>query len=105
MKTLELDPSFARVYWLLGLIYEQKGNFTEAEKILNELLADEREKYIAPDSIAMIYAALGDKEKAFFYLEKAIKECPFSMFQLAIEQRFDEIRDDSRFQKIQLFAR
>ncbi len=134
-KTLELDPSFARVYWLLGLIYEQKGNFTEAvsslnravelsgggtlakaslahayaksgnraeaEKILNELLANEREKYVASDSIAMIYAALGDKEKAFFYLEKAIKESPFSMFQLAIEQRFDEIRDDSRFQKIQ----
>ena len=134
-KTLELDPNFARAYWLLGLIYEQEENFpeavsalgraveisgggtlakaalahayaksgnrAEAEKRLGALLAESHEKYVAPDSIAMIYAALGNREKAFFHLERAVAERPFSMFQLGIEQRFDEIRRDPRFRKIQ----
>src|SRR5207237_10136931 len=122
-KTLELDPNFARAYYLSGLINEQHGDFTaaisaftraselssggtlaraslahalakagnraEAEKILTALLPNEREKYVSPDSIAMIYTALGEREKAFQYLEKAVAERPFSMFQLNIEQRFD----------------
>lgn len=134
-KTLELDPNFARAYWLLGLIFEQKGNFdeaisfhkravelsdsgtlakaslarayaiagnrAEAEKLLGELIENKDKNYLPSDSLAIIYAALGDKVNAFTYLEKAVKERPFSMFQLKIEQRFDAIRDDPRFQKIE----
>lgn len=85
----------------LAHAYAKKGNRTEAEKILTDLIAKSSENYIAPDSIAAVYTALGDKEKAFLYLEKAVRERQFSMFQLEIEQHFDEIRSDSRFKKIQ----
>ena len=79
----------------------KSGNRAEAEKILNDLVANSEKRYIAPDSIAMIYTALGDKNKAFAYLEKALADRPFSMFQLGIEQRFDDIRGDSRFAAIE----
>jgi DNA-binding winged helix-turn-helix (wHTH) protein/tetratricopeptide (TPR) repeat protein len=79
----------------------KSGNRAEAIQILNDLLANSEKRYIAPDSIAMIYTALGDKNKAFAYLEKALAERPFSMFQLGIEQRFDDIRSDPRFAVIE----
>lgn len=75
----------------------KSGNRTEAEKILNELTAQATEQYIAPDYLAMIYGALGDRDRAFEYLEKALVDRPFSVFQLNIEQRFDDLRTDPRF--------
>lgn len=78
----------------------KSGNRAEAEKILLELTADNSARYTAPDSIAMVYGALGEKDKAFTYLEKALADRPFSMLQLEIEQRFDDIRQDPRFKVI-----
>lgn len=78
----------------------RKGNRIEAENILNDLIAKSNKEYIAPDSIAAVYTALGDKDKAIFYLDKAVSERQFSMFQLDFEQHFDDLRADARFQKI-----
>lgn len=78
----------------------RKGSRSEAENILNELIAKSNKEYIAPDSIAAVYTALGDKDKALFYLDKAVSERQFSMFQLNFEQHFDDLRGDSRFKKI-----
>ena len=132
-KTIELDQNFARAYWLLGLIYEQKhqypsaieshqkavelsnqgtlavaslaysyaksGQQSVARNLLDGLITNSDERYVAPDVVAMVYGALGDKDKAFTYLGKAVGDRPFSMFQLNIEQRYEDIRKDPRFPK------
>ncbi|HRH44441.1 MAG TPA: tetratricopeptide repeat protein, partial [Pyrinomonadaceae bacterium] len=100
-KAVELSNGGTLAKASLAHAYAKKGNPAEAEKILAELIAKSNENYIAPDSIAAVYTALGDKEKAFSYLEKGVRERQFSMFQLEIEQHFDEIRSDARFKKIQ----
>lgn len=134
-KTLEFDSNYARSYWLLGLIYEQKKQLPEAitsfqravelsrngtlakaslarafaknsqrkeaENILAELIAGSNDHFVCPDSIALIYSALGDKENAFKYLNQATVERPFSMFQINIEQRFDELKNDPRFKNVE----
>lgn len=100
-KAIELSNGGTLAKASLAHTYAKKGNRAEAEKILAELISKSNENYIAPDSIAAVYIALGDKENAFLYLEKAVRERQFSMFQLEIEQHFDEIRSDARFKKIQ----
>lgn len=85
----------------LAHAYAKKGNKQEAEKILAELISKSNENYVSPDAVAAVYTALRNTDKAFEYLEKAVAERQFSMFQLGIEQHFDEIRADSRFQKIE----
>jgi len=51
--------------------------------------------------IAAIYAGLGQKDKAFEYLEKAYQErSPDIAFALKADLRVDTLRQDPRFQDL-----
>jgi hypothetical protein len=50
------------------------GETARAKQILNELEALARRRYVDQTHIAGIYAALGDKDKAFAALERACSE-------------------------------
>jgi TolB-like protein/DNA-binding winged helix-turn-helix (wHTH) protein/Tfp pilus assembly protein PilF len=55
------------------------------------------EAYIRPYGLAIIYAHLGDKAKAFENLENALAERDTQITELAIEPQFDALRSDARF--------
>ncbi len=75
------------------------GRMDEALEVARELEAIFGEAYIAPESIAMVYAAVGDKERAYYWLERGLEEHSSgvallrgSIFRkLHGEQRFNEI--------------
>ncbi len=50
--------------------------------------------------LAILHAALGDREKAFASLEKAYAERDFQMTDLKVEPGYDPLRDDPRFQDL-----
>jgi len=50
-----------------------------------------------PVDVAFLYASLGDKDKAFEYLEQAFKERNSRIASLQIEPQLDPLRDDPRF--------
>jgi len=56
-----------------------------------------KQRYISPGSIALIYAALGDKDQAFAWLEKADKGRDGILARLKVDPRFDSLRSDPRF--------
>ncbi|PYS56899.1 MAG: hypothetical protein DMF74_27455 [Acidobacteria bacterium] len=45
----------------------------------------------------IIYAALGDKDQAFAWLEKSVAEHDLIIARLRVDQRFDNPRSDPRF--------
>jgi adenylate cyclase len=47
--------------------------------------------------VANIYAALGDKGKAFAELEKAFEERDYFMPRIKVDPTMDSLRDDPRF--------
>ena len=47
--------------------------------------------------VATIYAALGDKDKAFAELEKAFAEHDWEFHRLKVDPFMDSLRDDPRF--------
>jgi hypothetical protein len=47
--------------------------------------------------VALTYAALGDKDKAFLWLEKALAEHSSVMTSLKFWSLFDPLRSDPRF--------
>lgn len=49
---------------------------------------------------AIFYVALGDQDNAMIELERAMVERPSEMRWLAVDPRFDTIRDDPRFQEL-----
>jgi tetratricopeptide (TPR) repeat protein len=81
----------------LGHVYAVSGRQTEARKILAELQRLSEHSYVPATDMALVYAGLGDKDKAFAWLDKAYEEHSFSLSSLKVEPRFDPLRSDPRF--------
>jgi len=56
---------------VLGHGYAVAGKEDAAREVLDKLLARSKAEYVSPYEIAMIYAGLGDRDRAFEWLEKA----------------------------------
>lgn len=87
------ETTSALIY--LGRAYALSGKRGEAMVILTKLKTTE--KYVSPTELAILYAALGDQEKAFASLEKAFTERDFQLASLKVEPGYDALRDDARF--------
>ncbi len=82
----------------LAHAYISIGKPAKAEEILHDLLGESKKDYVSPYMIATIYAGLGDKEKAFDFLEKAYQErSPDIPYFLKADLRIDSLRSDPRF--------
>ena len=69
----------------------------EARKILLELEEAAEQRYVSPYDIATIYAALGEKDQAFAWLEKAYEERSGWLAYLQVNPILDNLRPDPRF--------
>jgi TolB-like protein/Flp pilus assembly protein TadD len=81
----------------LACAYALSGRKREAQVILGELQERSKRRYISPTIIAFIYAALGDKDRAFAWLDKAYEGRDFILTLLKAEPMFDGLRSDPRF--------
>jgi eukaryotic-like serine/threonine-protein kinase len=84
----------------MGYMYAQIGEGEKAHDILSDLLNQSTQRFIGPEDIALVYAALGDMDSAFTYLEKALDKHGFYMCFLKVDHRFDILRNDLRFDEI-----
>lgn len=81
----------------LGYTYAVWGKKTEAERILSELKKEGRPGYVSY-AIAEICAALGRKEEALRWLQRAYDERAAQM--IGLKWDFDSLRSDPRFQDL-----
>ena len=81
----------------LGHAYAQSGDRAEAQKVLKELITRSAQTYVQPIWIAVIHAALGDKEEAFLWLRKAVGDRSVWLIYLNVDPIFDSLRTDARF--------
>jgi hypothetical protein len=75
------------------------GAREEGRKVLAEMLALSRSRYVPPDYIAMVYEGLGDRDQAIKWYDKAVEERSMNIWILP-DQRLDNIRSDPRFQRL-----
>jgi TolB-like protein/Flp pilus assembly protein TadD len=79
----------------LGHVYAISGNRTEAMKIIRKLeQSGLTEKFY---DIALIHAGLGEKDRAFLWLERSYQERSRSLIFLQVAPALDSLRDDPRF--------
>ncbi len=81
----------------LGHVHAVSGRKAEARKMLAELQRLSEHSYVPATDTALIYASLGDKDKAFAWLDRAYEEHSFTLSNLKVEPRFDPVRSDPRF--------
>ncbi|MDA2914099.1 tetratricopeptide repeat protein, partial [Acidobacteriia bacterium AH_259_A11_L15] len=84
----------------LAYAYARAGKRTEALRELEGLLELAKREYTYSAGIAFVYGALGEKDRAFEWLERAYRERGYFMVALKVEPRFDSLRDDPRFQDL-----
>jgi serine/threonine-protein kinase len=82
----------------LGNALAVSGHRSEAMKILEELLTQAKQRYVQSQEISLVYMGLGDKDKAFEFLEKAYQEkTAGSILLLKVAPWLDPLRSDPRF--------
>ncbi len=81
----------------LGDVYAKWGKKEEALEVIEELKKMAEQSYVSPNMIAVIYARLGQNEKALSYLEKAATEDGPSLS----HSGFDSLRNDPRFKVLE----
>jgi TolB-like protein/DNA-binding winged helix-turn-helix (wHTH) protein/cytochrome c-type biogenesis protein CcmH/NrfG len=89
----------------LGEAYALAGRAKEAEHVLRELEAPSSSGTLDWVFIAGVYAALGDKDQAFAWLEKAYDNRDFFMTYLGVDPWLDPLRSDPRFGRLMASAR
>src|SRR5881398_3441208 len=73
------------------------GRQVEARNILTQLLQAREKRYVSAPVIAAVYVALGDKEEAFRWLERAFTEHSGILQWIAFLPEFRPLHSDARF--------
>lgn len=84
----------------LGRAYALAGKNTEARQILSELETASSHSYVPPYIFAMLYAALGEKDQAFAWLDKGYRERDPYLVRLRVDDAVDPLRGDPRFPEL-----
>lgn len=97
-KTVEAEPHRRP---LLAWADVLAGDRRQAIKILDESLKRlAKGEKISKQNIALVYVALGDKDQAFSWLEKAYQEGSGQLSYIKIDPTFDSLRSDPRFDEL-----
>lgn len=96
---IEPHGEFARRW--IGYAYALVGDAEKARETAAKIIAESREHYVSPIHLAMLYAGLNEADEACLYLEKAAAQRDPWMLWIAADPRFDNLRSDKRFQKLE----
>src|SRR6202035_2428999 len=84
----------------LGYAYAISGDRPKAEQSLRELEELAKRQYVSPTAFATIYLGLGEKEQCLDWLEKAYEQRDSACWYLKIDQIYDTVRNEPRFQAL-----
>ncbi len=96
-QSLNNDP---RVLMLFACNYSRMGNRAEALKKIETLEKISEEKYVSPYYFALAYTSLGDKDKAFEWLEKAFAVREGRMTLMKADPLLNDLHSDPRFKDL-----
>ncbi len=81
----------------LAHAYAAAGQEAAAREVLDRLLARAKSQYVSPYEIAVIYAGLGDRDRAFEWLDKAFEDRSSLLVYWRMDPRIWSLRSDPRF--------
>jgi DNA-binding winged helix-turn-helix (wHTH) protein/TolB-like protein/Tfp pilus assembly protein PilF len=96
-KAITLSGGANETVSSLGHAYAASGERAKAREIINKLKQQSKRRYISPFDIAIIYVGLGEKARAFEWLERAYDDRSLWMVFLNVDPRLENLRSDPRF--------
>jgi DNA-binding winged helix-turn-helix (wHTH) protein/TolB-like protein len=99
-KAVTLSGGSPLMKGTLGVGYARAGDRAAAERTLVELEQLRAESYASALDLADIHVALGDRERAFRWLDQAATERSFHLIYLKVWPELDPLREDPRFKAL-----
>jgi eukaryotic-like serine/threonine-protein kinase len=96
----QTGPEFTEAVASFGWASALKGDRKAANEMLAELDARAKKSWVEPYFYAMIYAGLGDKDRAFAQLRKAYEARSWYIAVAAVDSKLDNLKSDPRFSKL-----
>jgi len=84
----------------LGYTYAVAEKRAEAEKILHELQEGAKQRHVSSEKFALIYTGLGDKDRAFEFLQKELEEIKILPIFIRVLPEWASLRTDPRFEAL-----
>jgi TolB-like protein/DNA-binding winged helix-turn-helix (wHTH) protein/Tfp pilus assembly protein PilF len=100
-KAVELSHGTPLMTSALANAYARAGEKEKAEKLLADLLAESKRKYVSPYYFTVVYVGLGLSDKALDRLEDALVDRSNGLVFLKVEPGLDDLRSNPRFIALQ----
>lgn len=82
---------------LIGYAEALRGNTKAARKILDDLTVRSQHEYVPAFSLAILYLGLGNRDKAFKWLDRACQDRSTYLVYAKVAPLLDPLRSDRRF--------
>ena len=99
-KGLKTSPLSQHDLAIGGLAYAKSGRRREVQQYLARFADLAKANYVRTVYTASIYAALGDRDKAFAELERAFQVRDYFLPRIKLDPFMDPLRDDPRFKDL-----
>ena len=99
-RAAEMGGSAPWVTAGLAAAYARSEKQEEAQRMALGLEGQWKQKAVGAYSVATIYAALGQKDKGFSWLEKAYEDRSFFLTGIKVDPAMDPLRSDPRFAEL-----
>ena len=100
LKEVAPEARTPRTISLLGYFQGRAGQRADSLRCLEDLRSLTSKRYISPFELATIHIGLGDREKAFEFLDQAYAARNFGLMTFKTDSLFDPIRSDPRFREL-----
>jgi TolB-like protein/predicted Zn-dependent protease len=99
-KAVEMMSNAPLPVYVLCFALVAGGHLDEAREIVKNMEETARETYVGTYFLAMTNLAIGETDKTFYYLQKAIDEKNHWLLWLGTEPKLDSIRGEARFDRL-----
>jgi TolB-like protein/Tfp pilus assembly protein PilF/tRNA A-37 threonylcarbamoyl transferase component Bud32 len=89
-----------QIFTFLGWVYAVSGQQKKARDLLNRMLDLRTKRYLDAYLIGEVYAGLGEKDKAFEWLNKAYEERAGQMIFLKVDPWIKNLHSDPRYKEL-----
>jgi Flp pilus assembly protein TadD len=98
-KALEYSGGNSEALSLAGYMHAVLGDRTEAEAKIHTMLERKLKRYVPPYNIALVFAGLGETDRALQWLLLAFEERDVHM-PFLLDHKWSGIRSNAQFRKL-----
>ena len=84
----------------IGTAYAMVGEYDKARAVLAHLYEMSEDRWVSPVSFANIHFALGEADRGFEYLDRAVEERDSRLVYILVHPVYDSVKDDPRYIEI-----